>query len=114
MYTVGICVLDMVTNDNPFAECGSDVAQIIMKGDRVRSLLSLISCLSLSRWVCIALFISCFAQGEKPQSLQEVKDRALKAFIEMCLQPVESRPSAAQLLANKVFDLSNGYVPPSF
>lgn len=78
IWSFGMCVLEMATNEFPYAECNGVVSVLLRKG----------------------------YEGRVPDNINKVKDDHMKQFIKMCLQPVNRRPSAAQLLKNNVFDLS--------
>ncbi|KAF9183132.1 Serine/threonine-protein kinase wnk1 [Haplosporangium sp. Z 11] len=70
IYALGMCVLEMVTKDYPYAEC-TNQAQIYRK----------------------------VTQGIKPQALEHVQDPEIKDFINLCLNhDATTRPSAQQLL----------------
>ncbi|KAG0255244.1 Serine/threonine-protein kinase wnk1 [Mortierella polycephala] len=70
IYALGMCVLEMVTKDYPYAEC-TNQAQIYRK----------------------------VTQGIKPQALEHVQDSEIKNFINLCLDhDATTRPSAQQLL----------------
>jgi WNK lysine deficient protein kinase len=45
-------------------------------------------------------------KGEKPPELAQIKNHELRSFIELCLVPEDRRPDAAQLLEQKIFDLT--------
>ena len=78
IWSFGMCVLEMATNQYPYIEYNGSVAQLLRKG----------------------------FEGAKPEALQNVSDPGMREFIAMCLQPADNRPSAKQLLEQKVFDLS--------
>ena len=78
IWSFGMCVLEMATNQYPYIEYNGSVAQLLRKG----------------------------FEGAKPEALQNVNDPGMREFISMCLQPAEKRPSAKQLLEQKVFDLT--------
>lgn len=69
VYSFGMCMLEMITLECPYGECKNS-AQIYKK----------------------------VLSGVKPLSLGKVKDPDVKQFIEKCLLPATSRPSAAELL----------------
>lgn len=71
IWAFGMCVLEMATHEYPYSEC-TNPAQIFKK----------------------------VMSGEKPLSLEKLKSRDIEIynFIEECLEPVESRKSAAELL----------------
>ncbi|KAJ0255206.1 Serine/threonine-protein kinase WNK8 [Hirschfeldia incana] len=68
IYSFGMCMLEMVTCEYPYNECRNQ-AQIYKK----------------------------VTSGIKPQSLSRVDDPQVKQFIEKCLLPASSRPTALQL-----------------
>ncbi|KAI7817338.1 kinase-like domain-containing protein [Gamsiella multidivaricata] len=71
IYAFGMCVLEMVTKDYPYAEC-TNQAQIYRK----------------------------VTQGIKPQALDHIQDPEIKGFITHCLDhDASTRPSAHELLA---------------
>ncbi|KAG0288721.1 hypothetical protein BGZ96_007541 [Linnemannia gamsii] len=70
IYAFGMCVLEMVTKDYPYAEC-TNQAQIYRK----------------------------VSQGIKPQALEHVQDPEIREFIDRCLDhDATTRPSAQELL----------------
>ncbi|KAF9922566.1 hypothetical protein FBU30_007317 [Linnemannia zychae] len=70
IYAFGMCVLEMVTKDYPYAEC-TNQAQIYRK----------------------------VSQGIKPQALDNVQDPEIREFIDRCLDhDATTRPSAQELL----------------
>ncbi|KAF9436771.1 hypothetical protein BGZ76_003044 [Entomortierella beljakovae] len=70
IYAFGMCVLEMVTKDYPYAEC-TNQAQIYRK----------------------------VSQGIKPIALDQIQDLGIKGFIDRCLDHNPStRPSAQELL----------------
>lgn len=70
IYAFGMCVLEMVTKDYPYAEC-TNQAQIYRK----------------------------VSQGIKPQALEHVQDPEIRDFIDRCLDhDATTRPSAHELL----------------
>ncbi|CAG8507614.1 4251_t:CDS:2 [Ambispora gerdemannii] len=73
IYAFGMCVLELVTKEYPYAEC-TNQAQIYRK----------------------------VTTGIKPQALQKVKDPATLEFIELCLRyNPDERPSAGELLKHE-------------
>eukprot|EP00128_Syssomonas_multiformis_P003811 Colp12_sorted_trinity150504_noHs@22886 len=68
IYAFGMCVLEMVTNELPYAECTPP--------ERIKNM----------------------GMNIYPASLNKVTNEGLREFIELCLSPVESRPSADALL----------------
>ncbi|XP_073313741.1 probable serine/threonine-protein kinase WNK11 [Primulina huaijiensis] len=74
IYSFGMCVLEMVTLEIPYNECRGIVA--------------------IYRNV---------TSGVMPQSLNQVDDPEVRAFIDMCLAPAEARPSATDLLRYPFF-----------
>lgn len=73
----GMAVFEMATNQFPYIECNGVVSVLLKRG----------------------------FEGVKPDGLAQIADPQLREFILMCLQPVEKRPSAKQLLEQKVYDL---------
>ncbi|KAF8405865.1 hypothetical protein HHK36_007943 [Tetracentron sinense] len=69
IYSFGMCMLEMVTNEYPYSEC-SNPAQIYKK----------------------------VSSGIKPASLSKVKDPEVKLFIEKCIVPAAQRLPAKELL----------------
>ncbi|VVA93475.1 unnamed protein product [Arabis nemorensis] len=69
IYSFGMCMLELVTCEYPYSECRNQ-AQIYKK----------------------------VTSGVKPQSLSKVGDPQVKQFIEKCLLPASSRPTALELL----------------
>ncbi|KAF9952154.1 hypothetical protein BGZ72_006483 [Mortierella alpina] len=70
IYAFGMCVLEMVTKDYPYAEC-TNQAQIYRK----------------------------VSQGIKPKALDDVQDSEVREFIDRCLDhDAKTRPSAQELL----------------
>lgn len=80
IYSFGMCMLEMVTCEYPYSECRNP-AQIYKK----------------------------VISGVKPVALSKVIDSEMKHFIEKCLVPASSRPSAEELL-NDPFLASTGSV----
>lgn len=75
IYSYGMCVLEMVTREVPYAECGS-VVQIFHNVTR----------------------------GVPPAALKRLKDAELRGFIERCIGQPRNRPSAADLLQDPFFN----------
>ena len=75
IYSYGMCVLEMVTREVPYSECGS-VVQIFHNVTR----------------------------GVPPAALKRLKDPELRGFIERCIGQPRNRPSAAELLEDPFFD----------
>uniref|UniRef100_K4A1U7 non-specific serine/threonine protein kinase n=2 Tax=Setaria italica TaxID=4555 RepID=K4A1U7_SETIT len=75
IYSYGMCVLEMVTREVPYAECGS-VVQIFHNVTR----------------------------GVPPAALKRLKDPELRGFIERCIGQPRNRPSAAELLEDPFFN----------
>ncbi|CAH8255820.1 unnamed protein product [Arabidopsis lyrata] len=73
IYSFGMCMLEMVTCEYPYNECRNQ-AQIYKK----------------------------VTSGIKPQSLSKVDDPQVKQFIEKCLLPAPSRPTALELLKDQL------------
>lgn len=74
IYAFGMCVLEMATNDYPYAEC-ENPAQIFKK----------------------------VYQKIKPSIIKRIKTRRVREFIEICLNPVHKRLSARQLKNHPFF-----------
>ncbi|KAK1684839.1 hypothetical protein QYE76_045687 [Lolium multiflorum] len=74
IYSYGMCLLEMVTREMPYAECGS-VMQIY----------------------------NSVTGGVPPASLRRLKDPELRGFIERCIGQPRDRPSAAELLQDPFF-----------
>ncbi len=72
IYSFGMCVLEMVTNQTPYKEC-MNPAQIYRK----------------------------VSKGIKPSSLDLIANEEVKNFIIECLKPKEERPTATELLKSK-------------
>ena len=85
IWSFGMCVLEMATNQYPYVEYNGSVAQLLKKG----------------------------FEGAKPEALHAVPDASMRDFIAMCLQSADKRPSAKQLLEQKVFDLTETSRPAS-
>lgn len=95
IYSFGMCLLEVVTGEYPYTEC-ENAAQVFRK----------------------------VTQGVKPASLARVADPEVRAFIELCIQKSECRPSAKELLEHSfisedanddiIFDVSGGQLPPLF
>ncbi|KAJ3450566.1 wnk kinase isoform m [Anaeramoeba flamelloides] len=71
VYSFGLCVLEMATLERPFQECSNS-------GQYFQKLIA----------------------GELPQLLEQVKNKKIKNFIELCLKPKEERPTVKELLCN--------------
>uniref|UniRef100_A0A1J3HX56 non-specific serine/threonine protein kinase n=1 Tax=Noccaea caerulescens TaxID=107243 RepID=A0A1J3HX56_NOCCA len=69
IYAFGMCMLEMLTCEYPYSECGNQ-AQIFKK----------------------------VTSGIKPQFLSKVDDPQVKQFIDKCLLPAPCRPTALELL----------------
>ncbi|KAM7274451.1 hypothetical protein ACFE04_016317 [Oxalis oulophora] len=74
IYSFGMCLLEMVTLDIPYSECDS-IVKIYKK----------------------------VISGTKPRALNDVTDPEVKAFIEKCISPRSTRPSASELLMDPFF-----------
>lgn len=72
IYSFGMCLLEMCTNQTPYSECKSRLDVF----NKVSS-------------------------GIKPQSLDKILDKDIKDFIELCLLPAHDRPDASFLLAHR-------------
>jgi serine/threonine protein kinase len=69
IYAFGMCVLELLTDEYPYAECNNNPIKIYNK----------------------------VTNGELPESLQRVQDTEMQRFIELCLLPAALRPSAFDL-----------------
>ncbi|OHT08056.1 STE family protein kinase [Tritrichomonas foetus] len=86
IWSFGLCVLEMVTAETPYAECGN-VGVIYMK----------------------------VSKGGLPASLTKVDDPVIADFITVCLLPQELRPSAADLLEHSlIIDFDQPEIEPGF
>ncbi|XP_020580209.1 probable serine/threonine-protein kinase WNK11 [Phalaenopsis equestris] len=74
IYSFGMCVLEMMTNEIPYSECDS-VPKIYRK----------------------------VTAGIRPASLSKVRDHEIHSFIERCLGNPRFRPSASELLKDHFF-----------
>lgn len=72
IYSFGMCVLEMVTNETPYKEC-MNPAQIYKK----------------------------VSKGIKPCSLNQIANEQVRSFISECLKPKDERPSATELLKSE-------------
>jgi len=93
IYSFGMCMLEMVTCEYPYNECRNQ-AQIYKKVTSVRLSQSLFSSIIYA----IGLpYETLHLQNIKPQSLGKVDDPQVRQFIEKCLLPASSRPTALEL-----------------
>ncbi|KAK1269333.1 putative serine/threonine-protein kinase WNK11 [Acorus gramineus] len=74
IWSFGLCVLEMVTNDIPYSECNS-----------------------------IPMIYKKVSSGARPDSMKKVRDPNVRAFIERCLGTPRNRPSATELLQDPFF-----------
>lgn len=81
IYAFGMCVLEMATNEYPFAECGNKLMTLLEKTSK----------------------------GLPPEALSRMEDPDLKKLIEQCLLPAEQRPSAKELLENTYYPLNDDF-----
>jgi len=72
IYSFGMCVLEMVTNETPYKEC-MNPAQIYRR----------------------------VSKGIKPCSLNQIANEEVRSFIDECLKPKDERPSATELLKSE-------------
>lgn len=93
IYSFGMCMLEMVTCEYPYNECRNQ-AQIYKKVTSVCVLLTFY--LNVEAF-CILPQMNGILQGIKPQSLSRVEDPQVRQFIDKCLLPASSRPTALQL-----------------
>lgn len=77
VYAFGMCVLEMLTLEYPYEECGN-----------------------------VDTTFQTIWRGKKPQALQGVRDPAARELIKICLEPVEQRPPASRLLDHPFFKKS--------
>lgn len=77
VYAFGMCVLEMLTLEYPYQECGNVDTTFLT-----------------------------ISKGKKPQALRSVRDPAARDLIKKCLEPVDRRPSAASLLDHQFFKKS--------
>lgn len=77
VYAFGMCVLEMLTLEYPYQECGNVDTTFLT-----------------------------ISKGKKPQALRSVGDPAARDLIKKCLEPVDRRPSAASLLDHQFFKKS--------
>jgi WNK lysine deficient protein kinase len=83
IYAFGMCILEMLTNEYPYAEC-ENAAQIYRR----------------------------VLRGEPPLGLSRVEESPLKNAILRCLKPAELRPTAEELLADPLFNVDDEGIPP--
>eukprot|EP00976_Prorocentrum_cordatum_P107387 1194632-Prorocentrum_minimum.AAC.10 len=108
IYAFGMCILELYSREHPFCEC-SNPAQIFKKVMSVSDSSHTVPApatflvhrvfspvvLALRGFPCFPLFPA----GELPGSLNKVKDKTLRNFIERCIAPkAEDRPSASECL----------------
>ncbi|KAJ3431143.1 wnk kinase isoform m [Anaeramoeba flamelloides] len=74
IYSFGLCLLELSTNEVPYSECKNS-GQIMKKQ----------------------------IMGQPPESLSKVQDENLKKVILLCIQDKNKRPSAKKLLKNEFF-----------
>lgn len=74
IYSFGMCLLEMATNEIPYSECDS-IAKIYKK----------------------------VTTGVKPQAMTKVMDPELKAFIDRCIAQPRARPAASDLLKDPFY-----------
>lgn len=78
IYSLGMCLLEMATLKTPYSEC-KNLGQIYQK----------------------------VTLGIKPEGLNLIMNEDLKDFIKLCLKDANQRPTAAELLKEKLFLLTN-------
>ena len=78
IFAFGMCVLEMITKESPYAELGDDQFQIFLR--------------VTNNW--------------EPEGISRVPDGKARAFIRACLRAT-NRPSAAELLTHPFFRLDN-------
>ena len=71
IYAFGMCILEMITKEYPYAECNGSLLKTVTKKSK----------------------------GVLPDALQRIQVEPARAFIELCLQPSERRPTATALLS---------------
>lgn len=76
VYSLGMCVLEMITLEYPFAEC-KNIAQVYRK----------------------------VMERKPPDCLQHIKDPELRSFVTRCLAGRKNRPSARELLDDPVLNI---------
>ncbi|XAR54669.1 Non-specific serine/threonine protein kinase [Bertholletia excelsa] len=77
IYSFGMCILEMFTFEYPYSEC-TNPAQIYKK----------------------------VTSGKKPDALYKVRDPKVRQFVEKCLAPMSSRPSAWELLKDPFLQIN--------
>ena len=82
IYAFGMCILEIFTGQYPYQEC-QNAGQIFMKVNN----------------------------GVKPRALVEMENVAVKHFIESCLGPVDTRPTARELLDHPLLIDLNEPIP---
>ena len=103
IYSFGMCVLEMVTFEYPYSECGNP-AQIYKKVTSVSApqcdtwTLDPFRDSGTKQSVDIGNAGLCVSQGKKPAALDKVVDPETRAFIEKCLAPAAHRLPARALL----------------
>lgn len=70
IWSFGLCVLEMITGETPYSECGDNVGAIYLK----------------------------VKEGILPHALTRISHPTIADFITICLLPESSRPTADQLL----------------
>lgn len=70
IFAFGMCVLEMVTNEYPYAECNGNPTAYMKKGQEI----------------------------VHPEALKDVKDEEIKDLIVKCLLPEAQRPTAEELM----------------
>lgn len=76
VYSLGMCVLEMITLEYPFAEC-KNIAQVYRK----------------------------VMERKPPDCLQHIEDPELRSFVTRCLAGRKNRPSARELLDDPVLNI---------
>lgn len=84
VYSFGMCVLEMLTLEFPYAECSSSPLQIYNKA----------------------------MAGIRPEALYKVRDPAARRFIDRCLAPASRRPAARELLHDRFLQIGGSFSDP--
>ncbi|CAM8937324.1 unnamed protein product [Rhodiola kirilowii] len=84
IYSFGMSLLEMVTNEIPYSEC-DNVVKVYKK----------------------------VTSGIQPQSMSKVTDPECKAFIQKCIAKPRARPSATELLSDSFFSELSDSASPS-
>lgn len=85
IYSFGMCMIEMLTTEYPYSEC-SNPAQIYKK----------------------------VTSGKLPEAIQRIEDVEARNFVKKCLQNVDKRPSAQDLLEDPFLKVDDVEAPPAF